>query len=72
MWHMSDPDDKTAQENEQFVRALLAAGWTHTEDNMIVHPSDPDINAYFNPYSKQLLLSPKLVSVLKDLPDKNA
>lgn len=66
MWHMSDPDDNTAKENEEFVSDLLAAGWKHTNDNMIVHPGDPDINVFFNPYSKELLLSPKLVLALKN------
>jgi hypothetical protein len=65
---MPDPDEETAKANEQFVQQLLRSGWRQ-EEHMIIHPDDNDVNVFLNPYSKELLLSPKLISLLKEQAD---
>ena len=57
----SEPQDRS-----EFVKELLGLGW-HTEDGMYVHPSDREINLWCNPFTGELLFSPKLVEHLRTL-----
>ncbi len=57
------------RETEQHIRDLEQNGWTWHDDDRIkrvlCHPDDPEIHIWFNPYSGEQLLSPKLVERLK-------
>ena len=56
-------------EAEQSRQALEQSGWVWrgdtANDKLLCHPDDPEINIWFNPYSGEQLLSPKLVEHLK-------
>jgi hypothetical protein len=50
--------------NESLYQELTDLGW-HPEEDRMVHPSDPEINIWRNPYSGEVLLSPRLVEHIK-------
>ena len=53
--------------NENLYAELLDVGWHRRDDGMVVHPADEDVNVWRHPYTGQVLLSPKLVELLKSL-----
>jgi hypothetical protein len=59
--------DKKREETNRTIAALLEQGWnwSETEKNLLVHPQDKELNAWHDPYSHELLLSPELVKSLK-------
>jgi hypothetical protein len=57
------------REAEAHLRTLEEQGWSWRGDDRITrilcHPEDPEINIWYNPYSGEQLLSPKLIERLK-------
>ncbi len=40
--------------------------WSKSQKNELAHPADPDLSAWRDPYTEELLLSPKLGDVNAD------
>ncbi|MCK6486429.1 MAG: hypothetical protein HUU22_11030 [Phycisphaerae bacterium] len=65
--------DAKLQEAERQKRELEQAGWQWRETDgtrLLAHPANPDINVWFDPYTGEQLLSPKLVQRLKEDADR--
>lgn len=51
----------------QLKKEILDRGWRESEANTYASPMDVDINLWINPYTGEILMSPKLVEHLKAL-----
>jgi hypothetical protein len=67
------PEDLAAAEKEvQPHRDLLAwvlsqgLGRDKTQPNNFVHPNDPDLSAWRDPHTQEMLLSPKMAEMLAE------
>lgn len=57
--------ERKVREANERMRELETAGWQRGSDGGLFDPCDPDVNAWMNPYSGEILLSPKLVDRIK-------
>lgn len=63
-----DEADKAQGDAQELQRHMEQAGWKWKGDGidrMLVDPADPELSVWFDPYSGESLLSPKLVESLK-------
>jgi hypothetical protein len=61
--------EKKREETRQWIQLLLDQGyrWSAENKNELRHPDDPEMNAWHDPYSEELLISPKLQGQLKEM-----
>ncbi len=62
-----EASEERRRETELAIRDLLDAGWqwSESEKGLLMHPSDKELTVWHDPYSHELLHSPKLVESLK-------
>lgn len=56
-------------EAEEYLKDLESVGWrwqTVDGTRLLVHPHDPECHIFYNPFSGEQLLSPKLVQRIQD------
>jgi hypothetical protein len=60
--------EKVLEARREQLAWVLAQGleWSKSQQNDLVHPIDPDLSAWRNPHTEELLLSPKLGEHLKE------
>ena len=61
------------ERSQEMIQSLLEAGYRRNPDKEgeLVHPDDPEKTAWYDPYTHELLLSPKLQEALRELADKS-
>lgn len=64
-------DEKMLAEMEAEIQGLQQLGWHWSEDDQIhrqlVHPEDPEVSIWYDPYTGEKLLSPKLAERLREI-----
>jgi hypothetical protein len=67
------PEERAAWEKKlEFLREMLAWAqsqglqWDASDKNALAHPQDKDLSAWRDPYTGELLLSPKLAERLME------
>jgi hypothetical protein len=55
--------ERLIPENLRMIGEHVAAGWTWSKNTM-THHEDPDIHYWIEPYTQQIVLSPKLAEAI--------
>lgn len=61
------PEEAKKQYADDLVRRYEALGWSRNGRNELVDPQDPDITMWRDPYTHEILFSPKFIEQLNKI-----